>query len=207
MDDVVVGLEEMVDVEGTTSVWNGRLWPQSLSRNMEEWMSHFQCWRRGYPDRTAANTLNRLPVDVLAINESSHKGPRQSSDRYWVRWLDRCDWVHHPKYVLVATSPQELIDGEGLQSKSWRRWFERWGYEAHYWFLRSHEHGGVVRQDRCMLILHRQEMGEPGIKVQAWSPQTKRKGWLTTCWTQSESPRGLGFRKNGLLGRTIRLGW
>ena len=90
-----------------------------------------------------------------------------TSDRYWVRWMDRCETSNYPKYLMVATAPQERVDDDGLQSKSWRRRFERWGDEAHYWFLRSHEHGGMVRQDHCMLILHRREVGETSILVPA----------------------------------------
>jgi hypothetical protein len=39
------------------------------------------------------------------------------------------------------------VEEGGLQSKLWRRRFQDWGYDPHYWFLRSTEHGGVVRQD------------------------------------------------------------
>ena len=134
MDNVVVGLEEMVD---TASREPHRYGTAGYGPNLfqEIWKNECHIFNAGgeavdlgpgvchlgHPDRTMANTLNWLPVDMLAIDEFSHKGPRQSSDHYWVRWLDRCDQVHHPKYMLVTTSPQELIDDEGLQSKSWRR--------------------------------------------------------------------------------------
>ena len=105
----------------------------------------------GHPDRTPANTLNQHPVDVLAIEEDTVGRP--STDRYWVRWMERCDPENKPNYIVVAAPPCELVEDTGLQNKEWRRRFQRWGYEAHYWFLRGHEHGGVIRQDRCILTL------------------------------------------------------
>lgn len=41
---------------------------------------------------------------------------------------------------------------------SWRALQDRylqWGYEAHFWFIHSHEHRGVVQQDQCILALWR----------------------------------------------------
>jgi hypothetical protein len=73
----------------------------------------------GHPDRTASNSLNRYPVDVLAVDESGHKRTMLTSDRYWVWWMDRCETRNYPKYLMVATAPQELVDDDGLQSKSW----------------------------------------------------------------------------------------
>ena len=96
----------------------------------------------GHPHRTPANTLNQYPVEVLAIKEDTIGRP--PNDRYWVRWLERCTPENKPDYVIVAAPPRELVEDTGLQNKEWRRRFQRWGYEAHFWFLRGHEHGGVI---------------------------------------------------------------
>jgi hypothetical protein len=42
----------------------------------------------GHPDQTRTKTLNQHPVEVLAIDESEHKGPKLMSDWYWVQWMD-----------------------------------------------------------------------------------------------------------------------
>jgi hypothetical protein len=73
--------------------------------------------------------------------------------------------MHKPNYILVSTSPRELVDDAGLHSKSWRRRFQKWGYDSHYWFLRGHEHGGVVRQDRCVLVLRRKDDSVPPVRI------------------------------------------
>ena len=73
--------------------------------------------------------------------------------RYWVKWTDKCTATDRPDYVIISADANEIVDEDGLQSKPWRRRFQDWGYEPHYWFLLAHEHGGVVHQDRCMLGL------------------------------------------------------
>jgi hypothetical protein len=96
----------------------------------------------GHPDQTPSNTLNRYPVEVLAIKETSTS--REEKDRYWARWLDACKTRNLPDYVVVAGATSELVENNGLQSKAWRRRYTQWGYEVDFWFVRSHEHGGVV---------------------------------------------------------------
>jgi hypothetical protein len=211
MEEVVVGLEETIRVETRATHRYGTA-GHGPNLFQEIWKNERHIFNAGgekmglgpgvchlgHPDRAAANTLNQLPVEVLAIDESTHTGPLHSTDRYWVRWMDRCERANQPKYVLVATSPQELVADDGLQTKSWRRRFDKWGYEAHYWFLRSHEHGGVVRQDRCVLILHRREEGEASVRVpQVVNPDQARRtahnmltpvgiprrAWVSEEWT------------------------
>ena len=84
-------------------------------------------------------------MEVLIIDDGTDK--TSVNDRYWSKWLDKCRGDNLPDYIFVAAAPQELVLDEGLQSKGWRQRYLRWGYEAHFWFLRSHEHGGVVQQD------------------------------------------------------------
>jgi hypothetical protein len=74
-----------------------------------------------------------------------------------MRWIETCEATTLPNYIFVAAPPQELMLEEGLQSKGWWQLFERWGYESHFWFLWNHEHGGAVRQDRCILALRRND--------------------------------------------------
>lgn len=114
----------------------------------------------GHPSRVKSDVLSAYPVDVLAVEDGEAQG-----DKYWARWLDGCLEVDRPSYVVISAAASELVNDHGLQSKPWRVRFKAWGYSAHYWFLRGHEHGGVVRQDRCFLILHAQ--GRPWVPAPA----------------------------------------
>jgi hypothetical protein len=67
--------------------------------------------------------------------------------------MDACQPANLPDYVVVMALPKELVLDNSLQSKSWRQRYTQWGYESEYWFLRGHEHGGVVRKDRFVLVL------------------------------------------------------
>jgi hypothetical protein len=112
--------------------------------------------------------LNRYPVEVLAIKETSTS--RDKKDQYWARWLDACKTRNLPNYVIVAGTMSELVENNVLQSKPWRQRYTQWGYEADFWFVRGHEHGGVVRQDQCMLLLCQIE----GIREPAY-PKCRKK--------------------------------
>jgi hypothetical protein len=154
----------------------------------------------GSPGRVSPEVLNRYPVEVLAI-EDAPPSDALSHDRFWVKWIEKCTVPHLPSYIIVAALPKELVEADGLQSKSWRRRFQAWGYEPHYWFLRSTEHGGVVRQDRCMLVLRL--LGSTAAPVQVpkqidteGAPRTARNmlkpvgipsaSWLKEEWTARE---------------------
>jgi hypothetical protein len=105
----------------------------------------------GHPERTPPNVLNRFHVEVLAVEDIPSAATNK--DRYWARWMDQCQPTNLPDYIFVMAEPKELVINNGLQSKPWRRRYTQWGYESDYWFLRGHEHGGVVRQERFVLVL------------------------------------------------------
>jgi hypothetical protein len=73
----------------------------------------------GHPKRTSPDILNQYPVEVLIVDDWT--GMSQVNDRYWTKWLDKCQTENLPDYVFVATGPQELILEDGLQSKGWQR--------------------------------------------------------------------------------------
>ena len=141
-------------VEGVTRKFGTRMEKNQMMEGVTRMLGH--------PERTPSNTLNTYPVKVLAIDDTT-TGPRPI-DRFWVRWLEKCQPENLPNYIYIVAPAQELVDENGLQSKAWRWRYQRWGYEAHFWFLRSHEHGGVVRQDRCVLALRRKDSAVKGIK-------------------------------------------
>jgi hypothetical protein len=163
-DDVVVGLEEVIEVAQQGKRWFGMAGPFPILFT-EAWKEDEHVFsaeggsalikndtqRLGPPERVTTDVLNRYPVEVLAVKETLQ--PNKSQPRFWVKWINKCKPANLPDYVIISASSKELVEEDGLQSKPWRWTFQEWGYKTHYWFLRSHEHGGVVRQDRCMLVL------------------------------------------------------
>jgi hypothetical protein len=142
------------------------------------------------------NVLNLHPVEVLAVEEQLSLPNKTQDERSWAKWLDKCKHEKLPDYVLISAHARELVKADGLQTKSLRRRFQVWGYEAHYWFLRAHEHGGVVCQDRCMLVLRRQDESIPKVRLPKiidteGGPRTARNmlkpvGIPKTAWIREE---------------------
>ncbi len=207
-DDIVIGLEEVIDVQPQTRRRYGTAGP-GPGLFKEVWAHHDHVFaaeggtalrgqdlQLGHPARVSSGILNLHPVEVLVIEEGGDGGrPRE---RYWTRWLDKCHADNQPDYVVLSAPAKELVAETGLHSKEWRRRFQGWNYEPHYWFLRGHEHGGVVRQDRCMVMLRRRgdsvpEVVAPHTIVNDEVPRSARnmlrpcgvprKAWMTEAWT------------------------
>jgi hypothetical protein len=173
-DDIVVGLDEVIDTRpqaprryGTAGAFPnlfGEAWKEECHVFSAEGGSGFG-WptvkQLGHPDRTPSNVLNTFRVEVLAAEDSAVT--TADKDRYWARWMDACHPGNRPDYVVVMALPQELVLDNGLQSKPWRRRYSQWGYDSDHWFLRGHAHGGVVRQDRFILILRRSAAEVPAL--------------------------------------------
>jgi hypothetical protein len=151
--DIVIGLEEEIDVRPRPGRRYGTAGPiTNLFREL--WKDEIHVFAAeglpqqegqgpkelGHPDQTPSDTLNRYPVDVLTIEETSTSKDEQA--RYWARWLDACQPQNQPTYVIVSAATSELVEDSGLQSKTWRRRFTRWGYTPDFWFVRGHQHGG-----------------------------------------------------------------
>ena len=212
-DDVVVGLEEVVPVAdqdrrrfgtaGPFPVLFAEAWREDTHVFAAEGRTRQEdpdTHRLGPPERVKTDVLNRHPVEVLAI-EDAPATPGSLPSRFWIKWLEKCTIPNRPSYVLISASPRELVEEGGLQSKLWRRRFHDWGYDPHYWFLRSTEHGGVVRQDRCMLVLRLQQSRVPQVQVPKQistegAPRTARnmllpmgvprQAWVQDPWTARE---------------------
>lgn len=136
---------------------------------------------------------------MLAIEETSTS--RDETERYWARWLDGCQPRNLPEYVIVSAATRELVEDNGLQSKKWRQRYSRWGYTSDFWFVRGHEQGGVVRHDRCLLVLQRTRgnarMEPPTVINTDGGPRIARnmlkpagipsRGWSKETWTAKTS--------------------
>jgi len=112
----------------------------------------------GHPRRVSPLVLSRHPVDILAVEEEASCS---AETRTWETWLQRCPMETRPDLVLVCAGSDELIRKDGFHSKPWREKVAALGYEAGFWFLRATDHGGVVRQDRLMMILQKNSSSRP----------------------------------------------
>jgi hypothetical protein len=156
IEDVVIGLEEVIDVspQGRWRFGTAGSFPILFQEAWKEDDHVFAAeggrlpgatgtQRLGPPERVMANVLNRHPVEVLAIKDTPNPSNR-AQPRFWVKWLNKCKQENLPDCVLISALAKELVETDGLQTKPWQRRFPEWGYESHYWFLRTHDHGGVV---------------------------------------------------------------
>ena len=105
--------------------------------------------------------LGQYPVDVLAVEEEADT---PSGARYWETWLQQCPLSTRPDLVLVCTGSDELVREDGLHAKPWREKVASLGYDAGFWFLRATDHGGVVRQDRLMMVLQKVSSIRPRVE-------------------------------------------
>ena len=106
VDEIVLGLEELVDVRPRTPrrFGTGSVAPNLFREAFKNEQHVFAAegiklhsdtaTHLGHPDRTPANTLNQYPVEVLAIDEDTVGRPPH--DRYWVRWMERCTPENKP---------------------------------------------------------------------------------------------------------------
>jgi hypothetical protein len=127
----VIGLEEVIDVRPRPARRYGTAGPiTNLFRELWKDENHVfavEGLRQkeeqgpkelGHPDRTPSDTLNQHPVEVLTIEETSTSKDEQ--ERYWVRWLDACRPHNRPNCVFVLAATSELVEDNGLQSKTWQ---------------------------------------------------------------------------------------
>jgi len=105
----------------------------------------------GHPNRVKKTVLRHHPVDVLLVEEHN----TTTDARYWETWLQACPMTTRPALVVVCAGPDELIEDGGFHCKSWRNQFRALGYSPGFWFLRATDFGGVVRQDRVVLLLQK----------------------------------------------------
>lgn len=131
----------------------------------------------GSPHRTKRTVLRKHPVDVLLVEEDT-RDDFSATTRFWEVWLQHCPASARPDLVAVCTDPNELVVDGGFHSKVWRQKFETLGYQPGFWFLRATDHGGVVRQDRLVLILERQGSGRPRLEHE---PVPMKEGTLRSA--------------------------
>jgi len=124
----------------------------------------------GAPHRVKTTVLRDNPVDVLAVDEGRQTG---TMERYWERWLQKCSFEKRPDLVVICASPNELVQDGGFHEKEWREKFRVLGYLPGFWFLRATDHGGVVRQDRLVLILQKEGTERPILNTQP-TPMTSK---------------------------------
>jgi len=131
----------------------------------------------GCPRQAPVTVLQDHPVDVLIVESSeddSTSGTKRGS-RYWEQWLVSCTEPSRPDLVVVCADSEELVKDGGFHSKMWRRKCHALGYEPGFWYMKATEHGGVVRQDRLILLLQKTSSTRPRLTTQPprEDPRTK----------------------------------
>ena len=101
-------------------------------------------------------------MDVLVIDGMEFSTATDKHHR-WEDWIACCRDPGRPKAVVVIEPPKAMVTDKGGSAKGRRKRMDQWGYEHRSWFLRAHELGAVLRQDRLFsLYLRKQEVASLG---------------------------------------------
>ena len=109
----------------------------------------------GPPNRLAKDFLSVHPVDVLLVLESSSslgKKNKPVRDAPWMRSLTACSGPTRPSVVICIEESHALVADDGVSSKVVRKRMQQLGYNHTVWFLRAHELGAAVVQDKTVSI-------------------------------------------------------
>jgi hypothetical protein len=115
----VIGFEEVIDIQSQEPRQFGSTAGPIVNLFREVWKEEHHVFSAkgitkgvgkstaelGHPNQTSSNMLNRYPVEVLAIKETSTS--RDEKDRYWARWLDACKTRNLPNYMIVEGATSE----------------------------------------------------------------------------------------------------
>jgi hypothetical protein len=102
----------------------------------------------GPPGRVPADQLRRTPVDTLLVDTEDSE--------HWERWLRALDdMADAPKIIAQSLPPDYLSDKTKEAALHMRgKRMQRLGYEMSHWFLRAHQFGAAVHQDRLIVVFH-----------------------------------------------------
>jgi hypothetical protein len=115
----------------------------------------------GPPSRVPVTQLCDTPVDVLLVDLQCFT--------MWERWVEHAVTTGSaPSVVAQALSPEYLSDGPKDTALHLRgKRLKRLGYTAVYWYLRAHEFGAALHQDRLFVLYYREgRYSSPPIRPQ-----------------------------------------
>jgi hypothetical protein len=106
----------------------------------------------GPPSRVKANILSKHPVDILSVD--------MVETDLWEGWVESAPATLRPKIIMDVTVPEQLVD-EQLEAarRQQRKRLQTLGYDSVSWFLRAHEHGAALHQDRLIVVYFRAAWG------------------------------------------------
>jgi hypothetical protein len=109
----------------------------------------------GPPGRVPIGQLVATPVDVLWVDLTEF-------DR-WETWIERAHAAGTaPKAVAWVTNPAKMVDPTAEEKLHHRgKRLAAFGYSVRFWFLRAHEHGVALHQDRLVILYFLQAEGDP----------------------------------------------
>ena len=89
------------------------------------------------------NVLRANPVDVLLIEQTSH--------RVWRVWIEAVSLKERPEAIVWFEDSSYIAkDSSGPMNKRVRKEMLELGYQASFWHLRSDDHGAALVQS-CLL--------------------------------------------------------
>lgn len=146
----------------------------------------------GSPERVPHKILKKVAMDVLMVDGS---GPL-SAKPPWEQWVGRCPEKDQPQAIAIMSPASTLVtDRESGHMKQIRKRMEHRGYSSGVWFLRAHEHGAALRQDRVAWYFYKsrgdkdQGPREPtpnGLPPRPVSNLLKPFGVPHAAWSRSE---------------------
>jgi hypothetical protein len=99
----------------------------------------------GPPSRVKANLLSKHPVNILLVD--------MVETDLWEGWIESAPAALRPKIIMDVTVPEQLVDEQLEAARSTQRKRLRiLGYGSVTWFMRAHEHGAALHQDRLIVV-------------------------------------------------------
>jgi hypothetical protein len=102
----------------------------------------------GPPGRVPTSQLHRTPVDILLVDQ----GVGADWER-WVRAVERTKVA--PSVVVLACTPDHLAEKSLETARHCQdKRLKQSGYGVEYWYLRAHDFGAALHQDRLFVVYY-----------------------------------------------------
>jgi hypothetical protein len=103
----------------------------------------------GPPHRLRSDQFRRAPVDFLLVDVDDSE--------HWERCLEETVETDKAPTVILQCLPPEFLVHTAKEATLHQRdkRMKKRGYQVVYWFLRAHEFGAALHQDRLVVVYYR----------------------------------------------------